>query len=196
MAEVGRRTTLTADVMSKMMDALRSGNYMETAAQYAGVYPRTAFGWMEKGRAALELSPEQWDSRQKLYVQFVTSVEEAQAQAETRNVALIQQAATESWQAAAWWLERSRPRHYGRYYRHEITGDQDSPIKVSVEAQRTQALESLESLSSRIITGSVVDSEDSEVLNSLGGVKTVESQDPPSRQEPRNGVKTGETHSP
>jgi len=40
-------------------------------------------------------------------------VEKAQAESESRDVALIAKAASEDWRAAAWRLERKSPRRYG-----------------------------------------------------------------------------------
>ena len=47
------------------------------------------------------------------YRKFLTSVEKAQAESESRDVALIAKAASEDWKAAAWRLERKQPRRYG-----------------------------------------------------------------------------------
>ena len=38
-------------------------------------------------------------------------------------MALVQSAAPQHWQAAAWWLERSFPDRYGRRDRNEVSGD-------------------------------------------------------------------------
>lgn len=49
------------------------------------------------------------------YVEFAEAVEKARAEAVVFNLALIRQAAQGgSWQAAAWYLERTRPEQYGR----------------------------------------------------------------------------------
>jgi hypothetical protein len=47
------------------------------------------------------------------YRKFLAAVEKAQAESESRDVALIAKAATEDWKAAAWRLERKAPRRYG-----------------------------------------------------------------------------------
>ena len=48
-----------------------------------------------------------------------------------RNVALIQKAAKDNWQAAAWYLERRYPEDYGRREQHKLehTGPRGGPIQ-------------------------------------------------------------------
>ena len=57
--------------------------------------------------------------------------EKAEADAEVRNVAIIQRAADTTWQAAAWWLERKHKAEWSS--RVEQTGADGSPVKVIVE---------------------------------------------------------------
>jgi hypothetical protein len=68
-----------------------------------------------------------------VYVDFVEAVEKARAQSEMRNVGLIQKAAVDgTWQASAWWLERSFPKRWGRSDRVEHTGADGGPLEVQV----------------------------------------------------------------
>jgi hypothetical protein len=53
------------------------------------------------------------DQTRGRYRKFLNQVEKAQAEAESRDVALIAKAASEDWRAAAWRLERKAPRRYG-----------------------------------------------------------------------------------
>lgn len=101
-----------------MADAIRGGNYANVAAQYAGIGERTFYTWMERGAADEEP-----------YAQFRQAIKEAEAQAEVRNMALIQQAAQAgTWQASAWYLERRYPSRYGRRERLEHSGPEGGPI--------------------------------------------------------------------
>ena len=85
------------------MDLLRAGNYLEVAATAVGIHRSTLHRWMRLGRGQVR----------GRYRRFLTAVERAQAEAESRDVALIAKAASDDWRAAAWRLERKQPRRYG-----------------------------------------------------------------------------------
>jgi hypothetical protein len=98
--KTGRPSKRTPEVKQMILEALRGGNYLETAAAYAGVHRSTLNRWMN------EDDPEFQD--------FRDAVEKARADAIVRNVGVVLAAAPKNWQAAAWWLERTNPDKYGR----------------------------------------------------------------------------------
>lgn len=101
----GRPPKLTPEIRKRIVDAVRAGNYLETAAKFAGVAKQTLYNWMARGRRA---------SRGE-YREFVDAVEKALSDAEVADVAIIGKAAREgNWQAAAWRLERKFPDRWGR----------------------------------------------------------------------------------
>lgn len=106
---MGRKSKLTTDVQDKIVQALRAGNYFETACEYAGVSPSTAYEWIQRGEGR---HPKR--RRTKVYAEFAEAVKKAAANAEVKNVAVIQQATNDSWRAAAWWLQRRFPSRWGR----------------------------------------------------------------------------------
>lgn len=59
---------------------------------------------------------------------FYERVEKACAEAEHRNVMVIQKASGKSWQAAAWWLERRNPEEYGRKDRVDVGNAGNNPF--------------------------------------------------------------------
>lgn len=130
---MARPTKLTQEVQDRIMQAVQAGNYLETAANFAGIDGSTMRRWVQKGDAPSAPEP---------YRSFCTALKSARAAAEVRSVALIQQAATGgTWQAAAWYLERSYPERWGRT-RVEVTGAHDgdsSPIRVEVTAEALEA---------------------------------------------------------
>ena len=65
----------------------------------------------------------------QIYSDFRDAVEKARAEAEAQKLKAIHIAATDgTWQAAAWWLERSFPDRWGRRERIEV----DTTAKVEI----------------------------------------------------------------
>lgn len=133
---MGRPTKLTKDVQQKIVSALTAGNYQDTAAAFAGVSKQTFYNWMERGRIENERIAAGHKPRkaETPFVDFLDAVESARAQAEVRSVGLISKAANEgTWQAAAWYLERSHPQKWARINRTEISGPDGGPIEATVD---------------------------------------------------------------
>jgi len=97
------RPKLDHDITQRIVDLIRAGNYLEVAATAAGIHRTTLHRWMRHGR----------DQVRGRYRKFLTAVEKAQAESESRDVALVAKAASTDWRAAAWRLERKQPRRYG-----------------------------------------------------------------------------------
>lgn len=126
----GRPSKLTEETQAKIVRAVQSGNWLETAAAFAGVDGSTVRRWMAKGEP--EDAPEP-------YRAFYTAIKQARAEAEVRAVALIQKAAQDgTWQASAWYLERSHPDRWGRK-RLEITGPDNEPVRLEVDVDSLEA---------------------------------------------------------
>ena len=120
------QSKLTPELQDKIVQAIRMGNYVETAVAYAGIHKDTFYNWLQRGK----------DEPGSIYADFSDAVEKAKADSEVRDVALIEKAATDgSWQAAAWKLERKFPQKWGRVTRTEITGAEGKPISVEVDAK-------------------------------------------------------------
>lgn len=86
----GRPSKRTPEREAKILEALRAGNTIRAACAYAGINQDTFTAW------------------KKRYPDFSDAVQKAEADAEVRNVAIIQKAAATTWTAAAWWLERRK----------------------------------------------------------------------------------------
>jgi len=114
---MGRPTKLTPELQAKIVNAIKAGNYIETAAAFAGVSKQSIYTWMRTGARA--------KSGKKR--EFVDAVQKALAQAEMDALAIVTTAAGKHWTAAAWRLERSHPGRWGR--RLEVTAtDEPKPI--------------------------------------------------------------------
>jgi hypothetical protein len=102
----GRPSKLTPEVRTKLLDALRAGNFRGPAAFYAGVSSRVLREWMTDGKR----------NPSGPHGEFRRRVLEAEKGAEIANVANILKAAQKGdWKAAAWWLERKANARWGRH---------------------------------------------------------------------------------
>lgn len=127
---MARPTKFSPEIAARIIDAVRAGNYLETAAACAGLSKDTLYRWLKRGARA----------QGGAYRQFADDVAAALAVAEARDVATIDRAADGydvvriketvedgrvaavetvrtrefAWQAAAWRLERKFPDRWGR----------------------------------------------------------------------------------
>jgi hypothetical protein len=94
---MARRSKATEARIEALLAALRVGNTRDASAGHAGIVRTTLYRWLERDPA------------------LRTRVEKAEADAEVRFTAQVARAARDDdWRAAAWWLERRRPKSYGR----------------------------------------------------------------------------------
>jgi hypothetical protein len=105
-----------------MVQAIEGGNYAPTAAEYAGIGVSTHYDWLKKGESGI--TP---------YAEYLEAIKKAEAVAEVRNVTLIQNAAANTWTAAAWYLERKHWDRWGKKDRNqiELTGANGQPIEIN-----------------------------------------------------------------
>ena len=119
----GRRPRSTPEQRKQLVELVAAGNYLSAAARAVGMPWRTVMEWMQRGR----------ETGKEPYGSFFLAVREAEAKAEVRDVALIRLAARNTWQAAAWYLERKYPDRWGRrdVVKHDGT----------IETKNTQAVD-------------------------------------------------------
>lgn len=128
---MGRPLKLTPAVQETICKAISAGNYSEIAARYAGVASTTFYKWMALGEGENAKDP---------FREFREAVENARATAEVRNIAMIQQAANNgTWQAAAWYLERTAPNRWGRRSSVEVTGAEGGPVRMDISIDELEA---------------------------------------------------------
>lgn len=125
----GRPAKINENLIKTITQAVKVGNYLETASAFAGISRSTLYEWLRRGKREKQRLEKNDRARMKkeeaLYVLLVDSLEQAQAEAEVRDVALIGEAAKSQWQAAAWRLERKYPNKWGRTKQRE-TEDEGS----------------------------------------------------------------------
>lgn len=101
----GQPSKLTPDRLEKILEALREGNYRDSAAEAAGISYQTFRNWEKRGEA--EKSGRFWT--------FLEAIRKAEAEGELHNLKIITNAAEDGdWRAAAWQLERKNPAKWGR----------------------------------------------------------------------------------
>jgi len=111
-----RITKLTDELIAEAYKYIAAGNFAVVACKALGIAEKTYYYWLKKGEK----------DEDSIYGKFCKSIKKARAEAEIRNVALLQKAANSSWQAAAWYLERTTQR-----WRNKIEfADNFIPVKI------------------------------------------------------------------
>tara|TARA_R110002167_G_scaffold199684_1_gene402985 strand:+ start:2939 stop:3415 length:477 start_codon:yes stop_codon:yes gene_type:complete len=136
---------LNPRVQKRIYQAIRAGNYKEVACQFAGISGTTLRNWVSKGKEADAKGDEN-----SVYYHFFKGLEEAEAEAEVRNVAIVQRAAEKQWQASAWMLERRHPGRWARNDKHRLEVKAEVDVNDSSSKDRLQSL--LDGIAERIGT--------------------------------------------
>lgn len=127
---MGRPSKLTKNVREHLVEAVEAGNYVETAVRACGIGTSTYYRWMETGEADAA------HDKSTIYRELWEAVKKAEAEAEAKALKQIRSAASDSWQAAAWYLERKFPARWGRKERIEHTGKDGEAISVAHDFDR------------------------------------------------------------
>jgi hypothetical protein len=103
----GRPPKLTPELIEKIADVVRAGNYIDTAAVFCGVSKASLHDWMKRGH----------EQKRGRYRDFLDAMEQAQATADVRDHANITKAGGRDWRASA---EHLRLRHPNRYAKKTV----------------------------------------------------------------------------
>jgi hypothetical protein len=107
------------------------------AAHRAGISESIYYVWVRTGertRIAVE-NGEEVDDYDRACLSFLERVENAKAEGEAALVASIHAAVPQTWQAAAWLLERRRPDQYSRKM---LKPDEGAPTNIQVTFNRPE----------------------------------------------------------
>lgn len=138
----GKRGKLTRG--EAIVHYLSRGLYVEDAAALSGVHRSTAFDWIARGEEWIDVEDAKIPESERIYRDFAVSVENARSTAVEEALDSIRVAAREGqWQAAAWFLERTKPGRYSRMERREISGADGGPITL-LDLEREVAEEGAE----------------------------------------------------
>ncbi len=96
---------LTKKLQTSLCNALAAGLPMQIAVNFVGVHKRTVYRWIQRGQQEDEGT----------YHDFVLAIEAALAKVQEKYLNIILAAAEKNWTAAAWYLERRWPMHWGKY---------------------------------------------------------------------------------
>lgn len=152
----GRPPKLEPERADRILQAVRAGNYLRTAAEYAGVGKTTLYRWLERAD-----DPQETDPR---YAHFRDALEQARAEAEARIVATVikgivggsvvretrrtlpngtveedRQVSPPDPRTGLEFLSRFNAAHWGRRQSLEVTGADGGPIQV----ERSSTVEEL-----------------------------------------------------
>lgn len=145
----------------RIVASIKNGNRHDVAAAYGGIDRDTMKVWLKRGADEIHrrLRPKYVPQEvEQPFVDFHKAVQNAVNIAEARFVQIINNSAEgipakftdetmpdgstkrtvheylipPNWTAAAWWLERTRPQHYGRRDHVVIGGDEDAPLKIKL----------------------------------------------------------------
>lgn len=88
----GRRSGLTPELATQIVDLVARGNYLETSARACGVPPGTLWEWLKKGEDAAKAiaEGETLPDRARLFAEFTEAVARARADGEVKAVAVVE----------------------------------------------------------------------------------------------------------
>ena len=147
----GSAPKLTEGLIETLSATIRNGAYIETAAALCSISKDTLYRWLRDA--------ENGDA-DGLHSKLSDAVKKAMAEAELRDLAVIDKAAQEGiWQAAAWRLERKHSDRWGRQSKVQLehSGPEGRPIEVTAIRENLKqiladpaALAALETLEAKL----------------------------------------------
>ena len=141
-AKRGQPTKFTPKTKEKILKAIRLGLSITKACNVAGIEYNTYRNWETK--ALYDKEPD--------YVDFFQECERAKDEREAFHLNQIVQASRDgTWQASAWFLERSLPNVYGRSNRVEVTGKDGGPVQSETKIEVISPVEILRLISPSIV---------------------------------------------
>jgi hypothetical protein len=142
------RGKLNEKVHETIVSTIRSGSFLTVAAQKAGISSTTFRGWMERGEMEQARIEEGFDPNpdEIKYLRLKEEVDIARAVAEVEAVKIIRStAASGTWQAAAWYLERSFPQRWARNRAEEAQAEKEQADPQAALEKLLHKLDALDS---------------------------------------------------
>lgn len=121
------KRTLTQQIIDQASIYLQSGAFEKHIMEAMGLKKDAWYNWKRIGRELSERIEDGelavadiTDRDDKLCLEFYETLKKGRAKAMIRCLTLIQTAAQQNWQAAAWYLERVDPEHFARKDRLDV----------------------------------------------------------------------------
>jgi hypothetical protein len=119
---------LNKELIDKAHRLISEGHYAVVVCAYLGIAEKTFYNWCNKGKEAIE------EGKNNIYVQFLQSINEAEAKAEMRHLQNIAKAATDgTWQASAWLLERKHKNRWSQKQDITLSGNPNAPLEIKTQ---------------------------------------------------------------
>jgi hypothetical protein len=114
----GRKSKLTPEVLARLCDALRAGDFYQNACRFAGVDYSSFRRWMVKGEKA----------KRGEFRELYDAVTRALAECEVELVRRWKAQTANNWQACRDLLARRFPERWAPRAQHELTGKGGKPL--------------------------------------------------------------------
>lgn len=112
----GRPSKLDEERHTRIVNAVKNGNFLEVAAQFAGVSKETFYDWLRKAEVAREkvAKKERPSKHEQRCLALADDLAQALAESEVRDNLQITRAIQEGdWRAAAWRLSKKARERWG-----------------------------------------------------------------------------------
>lgn len=140
---MGRDTILTKELIAEITKWLEIGNFTEDTFDGLGIAKSTWYSWKKQGEEA-EVKfdkGEELTANEKLFLDFLDAIKKSRAIAVRNYVTQIAKASSDgSWQAAAWWLERTDFKKWGRKDKVGLSFDNPLELKHNVKGELREKL--------------------------------------------------------
>jgi len=120
-----KKTKLTDDIIERLCVAIRMGNYLDTACQFAGISLKQFDEWYRLG-----------EEGHKKYVKLYEEVNKAEREAEYRIVEMWYNHLKNDWRACRAFLERRFPDRWGERNTSVLEGG-NKPIVIKLLGNAT-----------------------------------------------------------
>jgi len=112
-----RPTKLTQEMHDAILKCIIAGLSYRYTCDYVGISENTFMEWRRTGEADEE------KGENTIYSRLFREVKKAESSAILMRLKNINDASKESWQAAAWFLERKYPDDFGKKEKHDLGGE-------------------------------------------------------------------------